>query len=48
MTSRPDDQLDEKTRAYIDRQVEQAPPFSESQERVITTAFDDAGDGSAP
>jgi hypothetical protein len=39
MTPRPDDQLDEQTRAYVDRLVEQAPRLSVAQERVITTAF---------
>ena len=38
--------LDEETRAYIDRLVDEAPPLSESQKRIITTAFEkqQAGD----
>ena len=44
--TRPDDQLDNETRAYIDRLVDEAPPLTEAQKRIITTAFDgEAGDG---
>ena len=34
--------LDDETRAYIDRLVDEAPTLSENQKAVIATAFSDA------
>ena len=36
--------LDEETRAYLARLVDDAPPLSPEQERVIAAAFQAGGD----